>query len=149
MRVLGIFGTDWVASLFAMLVGVFVLFEASSYSMGTTRDMGPGYFPILLGALMIVFGLGILAIEGRRQVDHQQEIAGLRAILMVMLGLSSFALLIERLGMWPALLAACFLSALADREMKLVKAAIIAFCIATASGVIFVYGLGLQVGVFK
>lgn len=149
MRILGISVNDWIAGLFAILIGAFVLFESSSYSMGSTRDMGPGYFPVLLGILMVAFGVGILAVEGRRQISHEQETAAIRPICLVMIGLLVFALLIDRLGMWPSLFGACFISALADRNMKLYKAAIIAFCIATASAVIFVYGLGLQVGVFK
>ena len=34
MRILGISVNDWIAGLFAILIGAFVLFESSSYSMG-------------------------------------------------------------------------------------------------------------------
>lgn len=149
MKILGISANDWIAGLFAILIGVFALFESSGYSMGSTRDMGPGFFPVMLGVLMVVFGIGVIAIEGRRKIDHEKDTAGIRPIIMVTLGLLLFAQLIDRFGMWPALFAACFVSALADSKMKLYKAGIIAFCIATASAVVFVYALGLQVGVFK
>ena len=47
-------------------IGAAAIFVARNYPFGTALRMGPGYFPVVLGGLLIVFGLAVLAI-GLRQ----------------------------------------------------------------------------------
>ena len=42
-------------------IGAAAMFIARNYPFGTALRMGPGYFPMLLGGLLILFGLAILA----------------------------------------------------------------------------------------
>ena len=50
-------------------IGAVAMFIARNYPFGTALRMGPGYFPMVLGGLLILFGLAILAsgLRERRQ----------------------------------------------------------------------------------
>lgn len=50
---------DFFAGLLFMALGVGFAWRASRYSLGQTASMGPGYFPLLLGAVLTLLG-GIL-----------------------------------------------------------------------------------------
>ena len=47
---------DLVAGLMFIAVGIAAIVIASNYTLGTAARMGPGYFPRILGILMIVLG---------------------------------------------------------------------------------------------
>ena len=52
----------------AMLIatGTVAMVMARDYAFGTTLRMGPGYFPTVLGGLLILFGLYLVAMGLRR-----------------------------------------------------------------------------------
>ena len=45
------------AGLMLIAIGAAAMFFARNYPFGTALRMGPGYFPMLLGGLLILFGL--------------------------------------------------------------------------------------------
>ncbi len=47
---------DFFSGLLFMGLGVSFAWSATRYGVGSARGMGPGYFPLLLGALLIVLG---------------------------------------------------------------------------------------------
>lgn len=147
--------TDLTAGLLVIAVGVLALIEALNYSFGTTRNMGPGYFPIVLSVLLIGFGVGIILFEGRasRSVDDEEQDETptahlLRPILANMAAFLAIGLLIERFGLFISAALAVMLAGLADKKVPLWKTAILAVVVAAASCLIFVYGLRLQIRVF-
>ena len=54
------------SGLMLIVIGAAAILVARNYPFGTALRMGPGFFPVMLGGLLIVFGLTILAI-GLRQ----------------------------------------------------------------------------------
>ena len=54
------------SGLMLIAIGAAAILVARNYPFGTALRMGPGFFPVVLGGLLIVFGLTILAI-GLRQ----------------------------------------------------------------------------------
>jgi hypothetical protein len=50
---------DFLAGILFVVVGALVI--ASGYPMGAVARIGPGYFPTILGAIVILFGLCVLA----------------------------------------------------------------------------------------
>ncbi len=147
--------TDLTAGLLVIAVGVVALIEALNYPFGTTRNMGPGYFPIVLSGLLIVFGLGIILFEGRAPVTDDDAEAGdkpsrdhIRPLLANLAAFVSLGLLIESFGLFIAAAVAVMLAGLADKRTPLWKTALLAFIVAAASCLIFVYGLRLQIKVF-
>ncbi len=51
---------DLFAGLMFIAFGLVFVIVAQDYSMGTSRRMGPGYFPTILGALQLLLGLVVL-----------------------------------------------------------------------------------------
>ncbi len=57
----GIFTIDRLSGGFLVLVGLFVVWERRVLPLGTTRHPGPGYVPLLLAILLILFGAILIA----------------------------------------------------------------------------------------
>ena len=133
---------DFWAGVMLIAVGGVSVFMARDYALGTTLRMGPGYFPTMLGALLIVFGI-YLVVAGLRR--NEQIVGGwsLRALIVLPLSLVLFGLLMDYAGFIPAIFVLVFGSALAGSEFKLVEvlalsAGLTAFCVA-----LFIWGLQL------
>ena len=130
------------AGLMLIGIGAAAMLIARNYPFGTALRMGPGYFPIILGALLIVFGLAILAYCLR----SREKIAGswsLRGLIVLPLSLVLFGMLMEHAGFIPAMMVLIFGSATASTEFKFVEILLFSIGLTALSVVVFVWGLGL------
>src|SRR5262245_54023820 len=101
------------AGLMLIAIGAGAMLVARNYPFGTALRMGPGYFPMLMGGLLILFGLGILA-SGLRAGEAIEGSWPLRALIILPLSLVLFGVLMERAGFIPALMVLIFGSATAS-----------------------------------
>jgi hypothetical protein len=127
---------------------VFVAFGAGfavlsqNYPMGTSRNVGPGYFPALLGIILAV--LGLLVIGRGILVNNPAPVRlALRPLLFVMAGGVLFALLVGHIGLLAALAGLIFVSALGGSEFRFREVAVLWFALSIIAVMVFVYGLGL------
>ncbi len=137
--------TDATAGL--VFLGIGVLGGAhilTSLEIGTPGAMGPGFFPLTLCILLIVFG-GAIAFGGR--LEELRELAPInpRALIAIAAAPVVFGLTLRELGLVPALVLSCFLSVAASRHINWreglgIVAAVTAFCIA-----VFYYGIGMTI----
>jgi hypothetical protein len=140
---------DFFAGLLFTFIGLGALLVAqNNYPMGTTRSMGPGYFPIVLSIIMVAFGI-IVIIRGLIKNDRIEGRWGIRPLALVTLGIIVFGFLMERLGMAPSLLAMFFISALGGREFQSKEVLILSVVMIFASWLIFIYGMGVQLNLFS
>ena len=52
--------------------GAATMFIARNYSFGTTLRMGPGYFPTVLGGILVLFGLYLVVVRlAQQRKDHR------------------------------------------------------------------------------
>jgi hypothetical protein len=140
-------GKDFYAGLFFFFIGIVTVFEARGYSIGTARDMGPGYFPILIGYLLVMIG-GVATVRGLWLKGEGIKIPLTRPLVMVSCAALSFALLLKPCGLIIALLALVLLSCLGSREFGIRYAVILFFILAAIATVLFVYILGLPLPLF-
>ncbi len=128
----------------AMLIatGAATVIIARNYAFGTTLRMGPGYFPTVLGGILILFGL-YLVVSGLRSTDEIQGSWPLRAMIVLPLALVLFGVLMTHAGFLPALLVLIFGSALAGPQFRLVEVLLLAAALSVVSVALFVWGLGL------
>jgi putative tricarboxylic transport membrane protein len=128
----------------AMLIatGAATMIIARNYAFGTTLRMGPGYFPTVLGGILILFGL-YLVVSGLRSTDEIQGSWPLRAMIVLPLALVLFGVLMTHAGFLPALLVLIFGSALAGPQFRLVEVLLLSAALSVASVALFVWGLGL------
>lgn len=129
----------------ALFIAIGLFFSGRAWfglSMGTGLDMGPGYFPFLLGVLLTAIGL-VVGMSGLRSDDELAGKIPWRGCLLVIGGIFFFAFTVRGLGIAPALAGSSVMAGLAPEganwRMALpVSAILTAFCLA-----VFIYGLGL------
>jgi hypothetical protein len=138
---LGLSKDVWAGAML-IVIGTAAMLVARNYPFGTALRMGPGYFPIILGGLLTVFGLFILACG----LHSRERIAGsfsLRALIILPISLLLFGVLMEHGGFVPAMIVLIFGSATAAAEFKFMEALLFSLALTALSVVIFVWGLGL------
>ncbi|HZN26239.1 MAG TPA: tripartite tricarboxylate transporter TctB family protein [Burkholderiales bacterium] len=123
-------------------IGAVAIFIARDYPMGSALRMGPGYFPIVLGGIIILFGIWEIII-GTLKPDEVKGNWSLRALIVLPLSAVIFGILMEKAGFIPALIALIFASALAGNEFKFWEVAVLAVGLTIACVGLFIYGLGL------
>jgi Ca2+/H+ antiporter len=128
--------------LMLIAIGAATVFIARDYPFGTALRMGPGYFPVILGALLILFGLAILA-GGLRRGEQVAGSWSLRALVVLPLSLILFGVLMQYAGFVPAMLVLIVGSATASSEFRLVEVLLFALALTALSVAVFVWGLGL------
>ncbi len=104
--------------------------------------MGPGYFPTVLGGILILFGL-YLVVAGLRSNEKIKGSWSLRAMIVLPLAFVLFGVLMTHAGFVPALLALIFGSALASPQFRLVEVLLLSVVLIAISVALFVWGLGL------
>jgi putative tricarboxylic transport membrane protein len=128
-----------------IFIGLALLFGASalSLSIGTAARMGPGYFPLMLAAVLALLGIAV-AVEGVVSADDLPSRTSARSVILVAGSVLAFALSIENLGLVPAVAITSFLFSLADREIKLASAAAAALVLALFSWLLFGVALSMS-----
>src|SRR6185295_10807035 len=111
---------DFWAGLMLIAVGTLAVVLARDYPLGTVVRMGPGYFPVVLGALLVLFGIYVLA-KGLRGADKIEAGWSPRALIVLPLALALFGFLMDRAGFIPSLAVLIFGSAAAGSEFRLVE----------------------------
>lgn len=117
---------------------------ALSYELGTPLRMGPGYFPLVLGALLV--GLGALVVIKGFLAGGAEAIGPVdwRAVALICASLVFFGVTVRGVGVVGALLGTSLLSAFARSQTSWREAIIIAVGLTVLSLVIFVFALGLR-----
>src|SRR6478672_8477969 len=89
----------------AMLIvtGATSVIIARDYAFGTALRMGPGYFPSVLGGMLVLFGLYLVA-SGLRNNEKIEGNWSLRPLIVLPLSLVLFGVLMEHAGFIPALM---------------------------------------------
>jgi len=114
----------------------------NGYQMGSSVRMGPAYFPVVLGGLLVFLGALVLLDS---IVEEGPEIAKFhfRPLLFIALSSLAFAYLLKPLGLVLASAALVFISAYGGHEFKWKEVAIMSVVLVIFSVLIFVKGLVL------
>ncbi|QFR32762.1 tripartite tricarboxylate transporter TctB family protein [Ancylobacter sp. TS-1] len=139
---------DVASGILLILLAAFFAWQALDLPMGRAIRMGPGYFPMILSALLALFGLIVLI--GGLTVPAPEDDEGIRftrwpwqALGLVTLAVVVFGLGIRPLGLGPSMGLAVFISALASRRFNIVTGLASALIMVAFSWAVFIKGLGL------
>jgi len=138
---------DFWAGVMFIVVGIVAVVAARNYPFGTTLRMGPGYFPTVLGSLMIVFGL-ITAVHGLYKGEKIPGHWSIRALIILPLAFAVYGVMMEVVGFIPALIALIFVSAASSREFNFKQVVLLTAVLVAISWGIFIWGLGLPYPLF-
>ena len=138
---------DFLAGLLFLAIGVGAVVVARNYPFGTAMRMGSGYFPTVLGGILVLFGL-FLMVRGARSTEQGPVAWGWKPLACIAASMLLFGFLLPRLGLVPALVALFFTAAFGGREFRFGEVlALTAVMTAFAVGV-FVYLLKLPFQLF-
>jgi putative tricarboxylic transport membrane protein len=128
--------------MFIAFGAFFVAWSLWKYQMGSAVRMGPGYFPVLLGGLLVLLGLLVLAKS--LAVDGPKVAAfHFRPLALVSLSVVSYGYLMKPGGLAVATIAAVFIGALAGHEFKWKEVLVVALALVIFSWLVFVKALTL------
>jgi hypothetical protein len=133
---------DFWAGVMLIATGTAAMFITRTYPFGTALRMGPGYFPTVLGALLILAGI-YLAVVGLRRHEKIEGGWSLRALIVLPLSLVLFGFLMDRAGFIPALMVLIFGSALGGTEFRFIEVLALAVVLTALSVAVFIWALGL------
>lgn len=133
---------DLIAGLLFVVLGGLAIILARDYPLGTTMRMGPGYFPTVLGGILLLFGAYVLA-RGIRSGEKVKGEWGVRPLAWITLSIVLFGYLLDRAGMVPATVVTIFVAAAAGREFRFKEVLLLAVVMTAFSVVVFSWGLKL------
>ena len=138
---------DFYAGLLLILVGAAFAIGATNYNFGSAMRPGPGYFPFGLGIILAILGLMVFFTSFNRRCKDGDPIGRIpwRPLLCVVGAIIFFGLAITRLGFVISFPLMIILTAYASTEFTWKDALLNAFVLTTASYVIFIWGLQLNI----
>jgi hypothetical protein len=141
---------DLIAGLVFLAIGIAVVYISSDYSVGTLRRMGPGYFPVALGALLCLLAVLIVASSFRGEFHQLEPLGGrvLRATVLVLGSALVFGLTVRWAGLVPSIFAMAFFGSFAMRGYGLRAALVTAVALSFGAAAIFGWMLTQPIPMF-
>jgi len=140
---------DLIGGVLAIAFGAFILDKALGYPLGSALRMGPGFFPVVLAALIVVLGVALALGALRRRPQPPRPDIRLRPVVTISLAIVLFGLMIERYGLAPATVALVLISSLAGSRPRPWRALIVAAVTTAAVYVIFIVILQMPFAVAR
>jgi hypothetical protein len=144
---------DLYGGLLMVAIGAFAIYRGLSYHVGSLVSMGPGFFPVSLGVILIAVGLAIAVLRkpatGAAGAGETWHGVDWRGWLCIGLAIVAFIALGRHGGLVPATFAIVFISALGDRSNSLLSALTLAVAMTVLCVVIFWWALQLQLPLFS
>ena len=138
---------DLVAGLLFIATGIAAIAIATNYTLGTAARMGPGYFPRILGILMIVLG-AILALRSLRVSGPPLPGWKWRPVLVTLGSVVMFGLIVNHAGLVVSTILLIVLASAASHEFRPREAVISGIVLSALAVGVFVIGLKLQIGIW-
>jgi len=136
----------WAGALF-VAIGLGTIVLGSRYTLGSAARMGPGYFPRILGILLIVLG-AVLAVRATRTLGPPLPRFGWRPLVVVLGSVVLFGAIVNWMGVALSTVILIVAASAASREFRPREAVIAGVLLATLAVGVFVIGLQLQLPIW-
>ena len=140
---------DLWAGLMYIVTGAVGMWIAKDYPFGSALRMGPGYFPSVLGGIMVLMGIYVLVLGLRKEHEKIQGNWSIRALIILPLSTIVFGILMEEAGFIPAMVALIPISAAAGRDFKWLEVLPLTIGLTVACAAGFIFALGLPYPLIK
>ncbi|AOB37734.1 tripartite tricarboxylate transporter TctB family protein [Bordetella parapertussis] len=138
---------DLIGGGLVTLAGAAAMYHSlTAFSVGTAARMGPGYFPALVGGLLMLCGVMILIPALLRA--GPMPVLEIRPLFWVSLSVLAFALLVLSFGLVPAIIAQSVLAGISDCKLSLRNSLLLAGGLSVGATLIFKVGLGVILPAF-
>jgi hypothetical protein len=144
---------DFWCGVFFVALGVIAIVASREYPLGTALEMGPGYFPTWLGAIMVAFGLliGGSSLQVEPDAVQRAEVKdwAFRPWIVLTATLVVYALLMDAgAGFVPSLMVLVSGCAFAHKDVRWRETLLLSMFVTAGSVAIFSFGLGLPYRLF-
>ncbi|MDQ6923904.1 MAG: tripartite tricarboxylate transporter TctB family protein [Pseudomonadota bacterium] len=134
---------DFFAGLIFVAFGLAAIIIGSNYSLGTAARMGPGYFPRILGILLLLLGAA-LSLRALKIKGEPLPRWYWKPILIVLGSVVAFGMVVTHLGLVLSTIGLVFASSMASPEFRPKEALISGILFAALATGVFIFGLNLQ-----
>ena len=139
---------DFLSGIVFTVTGAVFVFGARSYEFGSAAQMGPAQFPMIVGGLLMLFGIIItLRSVAPSTVEEKVDTVSISPMLLVLGAVALFGLTLQWLGLILSSIALVVVSAVASHEFGWRYAVPTAIVLTLGCYLIFVFGLGLPMPV--
>jgi hypothetical protein len=135
---------DFLSGALFGVIGLGTIILAQSYKLGTPGNMGPGYFPIILGVIMTLIGVTML-VRSTLKPEMSDHVASweIRPLIFILASVLLFSLLIDSAGLIVAVIVLVLSSRLGGSEGSLLELVLMVVVLTLIAVGIFVYGLNI------
>jgi hypothetical protein len=133
---------DFCAGLMFVAFGIVAIVIGANYPLGTAARMGPGYFPRILGILLVALGL-LMAFRSLFLGGDGIPKSMWKPLTLVLGSVLLFGVLLPRSGLVLATIALILTSSLASRQFTWRASMLSGVLLAVFSVMVFHFGLGL------
>lgn len=137
------------AGLLTAAIGAGAIYEGRQYGIGSLTNMGSGFFPVMLGAGMILMGALMALMRPAAVTGHSIQTPNWRGAAAIVAAVALFIILADRAGLAPATFACVFVGALGTRGTRLAEAGLLAAAVTVFAVVLFHYGLQVQFPILR
>jgi len=138
---------DFVAGVLFAAVGAAAIVIAANYPLGTAARMGPGYFPRILGILLILLG-SALALRSLKLQGAAIPRWHWKPTIIVLGSVVLFGLIVNRVGLALSTVILIVLASSASPEFRPKEAVASGIALAVLSVAVFVIALKLQLPIW-
>ncbi|MEB0011233.1 tripartite tricarboxylate transporter TctB family protein [Glaciimonas sp. Gout2] len=145
------YNKDYYGGGLMMLLGLGAVVQGRTYNIGTLSKMGPGFFPVALGTMLMLVGAAI-ALTAKSSVSAEEEKhlrPEWRGWICIALSIVAFVVLGRYGGLLPATFAIVFISAMGDRKNSLKSACLLSLAMVAVCVVVFWWALKMQFPLFQ
>ncbi|MEO5763753.1 MAG: tripartite tricarboxylate transporter TctB family protein [Casimicrobiaceae bacterium] len=136
----------WSGVLF-ILIGIATIVFAAKYNLGTAARMGPGYFPRILGILLVVLGL-VLTLRALRLQGPPIPRWKVRPTLVVLGSVVLFGAIVQAVGVAISTVVLIVTASAASHEFRPREALVSGILLSALAVGVFVVGLKLQLPIW-
>jgi hypothetical protein len=135
---------DFYSGLLLVSAAACCIWLVSDLDVGTAREMGPAYFPLMVSIMLAAMGLILMA---RGLFVKGPSVSGFefRPLLWITLSFVAFGLLVAPAGLLLAILAQVAIAHFASSETRPLESVLFGIGLAAFSAIVFVYFLGVPV----
>lgn len=150
-RFLNKYTTDYYGGGLMILLGLWVVLQGRTYEVGTLSKMGPGFFPVALGALLVLIGAAIaLTAKGAVPAGEETHLPPeWRGWICITISIVAFVVLGKYGGLIPATFAIVFIAAMGDRKNTIKSALILSLAMVAVCVGVFWWALKMQFPLFQ
>ena len=138
---------DFFAGLLFIAFGFAALVIGSNYALGTAARMGPGYFPRILGILLICLG-SALALRALKLNGPPVPAFKWRPLVIVLGSVTVFGMIVNYAGVALSTLFLIVASSAASHEFRWRESLVAGAALAALAVGVFVIGLKLQLPIW-